>query len=178
MHQLHVSDNVRECEMVVEGELQVDRNEWTLINVSQAGNRLMNNEDALVLCVKAGQEVPLPITRLSAKVAGSKSKKKKKLEAIYSKLLNGHCDTRGRRKSKQVLSKAIAVDNEQDFLSSDISISDDDIEHRNRILLQEAEATWEVSSVLGLVFDREKERMIEVFHSLEKEDRIGRANPS
>ncbi|XVE89617.1 hypothetical protein DITRI_Ditri20bG0010300 [Diplodiscus trichospermus] len=161
-----------------EGDLQVESNQWALINIPPASNELDSNEDALVFCPEAGQKVSLPITRILAKAGGSKSKRKKKLGAIYNKLSNNFSDVRGRRKSQQVLSEAITVDKEPDFFFSDCSISNENIDHKNWILLKEAEATWEVSSVLGLVFDRDKERMIEVFHNLEKKDRMGRANQS
>ena len=57
---------------------------------------------------------------------------------------------------------------------SDFSISDEDIEQRNKSILKEAEATWEVSSVLGLTFDKNKQQMVEVFSALEECDRRGR----
>ena len=55
---------------------------------------------------------------------------------------------------------------------SDFSISDEEIEQRNKSILKEAEATWEVSSVLGLSFDKNKQQMVEVFRVLEEEDRM------
>ena len=57
---------------------------------------------------------------------------------------------------------------------SDFSILDEDIEQRNKSILKEAEATWEVSSVLGLTFDKNKQQMVEVFRALEEGDRKGK----
>ncbi|XVE80581.1 hypothetical protein DITRI_Ditri14bG0151000 [Diplodiscus trichospermus] len=55
-------------------------------------------------------------------------------------------------------------------------ISDDDIAHRNSINWREAEAIWEISSVLGVVFDKDKNEMIDIFQRLEEEDLRARAS--
>ncbi|XVE83357.1 hypothetical protein DITRI_Ditri16bG0082900 [Diplodiscus trichospermus] len=48
---------------------------------------------------------------------------------------------------------------------------DDDIEYRNSIIRKEEVVTWEISSVLEVVFDRDKDGMIEVFKRLEEDDK-------
>ncbi|XVE62292.1 hypothetical protein DITRI_Ditri06bG0106400 [Diplodiscus trichospermus] len=58
---------------------------------------------------------------------------------------------------------------------ANFSISDDDIEFRNSIIRKVAEAIWEISSVLGVVFNKDKDQMIEVFQRLEKDEKRERA---
>ncbi|XVE68886.1 hypothetical protein DITRI_Ditri09bG0105200 [Diplodiscus trichospermus] len=55
---------------------------------------------------------------------------------------------------------------------SDQSISDEDIENRNALILKEAELDWEMSSTLGLVFVKSRPQMTEIFANLEMEDRL------
>ena len=58
---------------------------------------------------------------------------------------------------------------------SDVSLSDDDIEHRNSVILKEVVASWEVSQALGISFDCDKEQLIEVFMELEQEEMRGKS---
>ena len=68
-----------------------------------------------------------------------------------------------------------AIQPEHDAARSKLSLSDEDIEHRNYVILKEAEATWEVSQTLGITFDSEKSQLIEVFKKLEEDERRGKS---
>ncbi|XVE85399.1 hypothetical protein DITRI_Ditri17bG0088000 [Diplodiscus trichospermus] len=54
---------------------------------------------------------------------------------------------------------------------SGFSISDEEFEHRNLVNLQEAEEIWKVSLDFGVVIDKDRNQVIEVFKNLEEEDR-------
>ena len=54
--------------------------------------------------------------------------------------------------------------------TSDESLADEDIEHKNLTIRKEAEATWEVSQSLSISFDCEKENLLEVFMDLEHKE--------
>ncbi|XVE64129.1 hypothetical protein DITRI_Ditri07aG0077200 [Diplodiscus trichospermus] len=83
---------------------------------------------------------------------------------------------RGRREERQELSETIKIGQDVAFIDSDISMSDEEIENKNVIICTEAEATWDVSSILGIVFDKNRNQMIEVFHSLEEVERKSKAS--
>ncbi|XVE52808.1 hypothetical protein DITRI_Ditri02bG0153900 [Diplodiscus trichospermus] len=100
-----------------------------------------------------------------------KNKKKKKIGEIYNKTPNFESFARGRRKAKHDLVEAVSEEQDSIANFSSFSISDDDREHKNSVIRKETEATWEVCSVLGIVFHRERDQMIEVFRRLEKDDK-------
>ncbi|OMO61219.1 hypothetical protein CCACVL1_23674 [Corchorus capsularis] len=52
------------------------------------------------------------------------------------------------------------------------SFIDSDFENRNRSLMKEAQATWEVGKMLGISFDCEESLILEKFKSMEKENDI------
>ena len=79
--------------------------------------------------------------------------------------------TRRRKKSKKRMAQLVYGDITSTTAISDDSIADDDIEHRNAIIRNEAEATWEVSQALGIYFDCEKDKLLDVFTDLEYEER-------
>ncbi|XVE65737.1 hypothetical protein DITRI_Ditri08aG0023400 [Diplodiscus trichospermus] len=49
-------------------------------------------------------------------------------------------------------------------------VENNDIAHRNSIIRREAAATWEISTVLGVVFDKDKNQMTDIFQRMEEED--------
>ncbi|OMO98815.1 hypothetical protein CCACVL1_04054 [Corchorus capsularis] len=49
-------------------------------------------------------------------------------------------------------------------------LSDGDFENRNRILMKEARATWEVGKMLGIYFDCDESLILEKFKSMEEDD--------
>ncbi|XVE81045.1 hypothetical protein DITRI_Ditri15bG0031600 [Diplodiscus trichospermus] len=100
-------------------------------------------------------------------------KKKKRLGEIYNSNPNPKTNRKGKGKSCKEFQETIEEGLDISPDCSDFSLSDVDIEHRNSILRNEAETTWEVSSILGVVFDREKEDMIEVFTRMKDEDKRG-----
>ncbi|XVE83313.1 hypothetical protein DITRI_Ditri16bG0078900 [Diplodiscus trichospermus] len=57
---------------------------------------------------------------------------------------------------------------------SDRSISDEDIMHRNSVVLKEAQLTWEIGNKLGIIFEGHKDMVISKFVEMEYEDRRGR----
>ncbi|XVE72653.1 hypothetical protein DITRI_Ditri11bG0055400 [Diplodiscus trichospermus] len=77
---------------------------------------------------------------------------------------------REREKNHQEISNLLKEDQEA-FGCLDFSFSDDDMAHRNSIIQKKAIATWEISSILGVVFYKDKNQMIEIFQRLEEEDR-------
>ncbi|XVE68528.1 hypothetical protein DITRI_Ditri09bG0075200 [Diplodiscus trichospermus] len=135
---------------------------------SQDCNEHGANEDNLILGLGVVSVVPRSSIEASVDGGNLKDKRKKKMGEIYAKATISKPVARGRRKPRKELVNAIKECLDLGITHSDFSISDDDIQHRNLVLRKEVEDTWEVSSVLGLVFDREKEQMIELFHDLEK----------
>ena len=81
--------------------------------------------------------------------------------------------TRRRKKSKKCMAQLVYGDITSTTAISDDSIADDDIEHKNAIIRNEAEVTWEVSQALGIYFDCEKDKLLDVFTDLEYEKRKG-----
>ena len=81
---------------------------------------------------------------------------------------------RRRKKSKKRVAQLVYNDKEAVAATSNDSIADDDIEHRNSIIRNEAVATWEVSQSLGISFDCDKDRLLKVFMDLEHEEMKGK----
>ena len=81
---------------------------------------------------------------------------------------------RRRKKSTKHVAQLVYGDKASTVVTSDDSIADDDIEHRNSIIRNEAEVTWEVSQSLGISFDCDKDRLLEVFMDLEHEEMKGK----
>ena len=75
---------------------------------------------------------------------------------------------RRKKKNKKSISELLYGDKASIVGTSDGSIADDDIEHRNSIIRKEAEATWEVSQMMGISFDCKKNNLIKVFMDLEQ----------
>ncbi|XVE89931.1 hypothetical protein DITRI_Ditri20bG0035800 [Diplodiscus trichospermus] len=86
-----------------------------------------------------------------------KPKKKKTCGVIKTKFPSSI--VRRKRKSTKVKSDKSVVKQATTPSISEFSLSDKDIEHRNSVILQEAEETWKVISVLGIVFDKEKDQL-------------------
>ena len=78
---------------------------------------------------------------------------------------------RRRRLIRKGMSELVYGEKDRDACNSELPISDEDIEHKNSMILKEVEATWKVSSVLGITFDRDKNQVIEVFKEFEENDR-------
>ncbi|XVF82058.1 hypothetical protein PTKIN_Ptkin16aG0012900 [Pterospermum kingtungense] len=87
-----------------------------------------------------------------------------------------HCRAEGKkvkrkfRKPKRGVNEMIYGDKVMVEMNSDSSISDEEIIHRNKIILKEAEATLEIGSILGFDFLRSNVQMVEIFDNLSKED--------
>ncbi|XVE71463.1 hypothetical protein DITRI_Ditri10aG0152700 [Diplodiscus trichospermus] len=56
---------------------------------------------------------------------------------------------------------------------SQVSIYNEDIAHRNAIIMKEADETWEVNTSLGINFDRDRNAMMKLFFNLEEDDISG-----
>ncbi|XVE61606.1 hypothetical protein DITRI_Ditri06bG0053700 [Diplodiscus trichospermus] len=82
---------------------------------------------------------------------------------------------RGKRRDRLEISEIIKVGYNEVSYGSDASISDEDIEFRNSVIRNEAEETWKASAMLGIVFDKNKNQMIEAFQRMEEKDRIRRS---
>ena len=101
---------------------------------------------------------------------GSRSKSKR-FTGLLNKTKKQNLKMRKKRRNRKGLSELVYGEKDHDACNSELSIVDEDIEHRNAVILKEAETTWEVSSVLGLTFDRDKNHVIEVFKELEDNNR-------
>ncbi|XVE80586.1 hypothetical protein DITRI_Ditri14bG0151500 [Diplodiscus trichospermus] len=121
-------------------------------------------------CLNSGRQKE----RMSGYAA--KKNKKKRMGDIMSETPASALKARTRRKNNKDLEIFIREDQEPTAVSLDFSISDEDIDHRNSIIRRKAEAMWEVSSILGVVFDKDKEQMIAIFSKLDKEEEGGRWN--
>ena len=81
---------------------------------------------------------------------------------------------RRRKKSKKRVAQLVYGDKDPNDVISDDSILDDGIEHKNSIIRNETVATWDVSQSLGISFDCDKEKLIEVFMESEHEEMKGK----
>ena len=75
---------------------------------------------------------------------------------------------RRKKKNKKYVAELVYGDKASVASSSEGSIADEEIEHRNSIIRKEAEATWEVSQIMGISFDCEKNKLLQVFMDLEQ----------
>ncbi|XVE81905.1 hypothetical protein DITRI_Ditri15bG0103600 [Diplodiscus trichospermus] len=118
---------------------------------------------------------PCTVDGFRKKVGSVKKSKRKNLNGLCKEKTQSST-TRRSKKTAKVNFEVPFEKQDPTFFNSDFSISDEDIEHRNSIILREAEETWKISSVLGLVFDKDKKELIEVFKNLEEEDRRRKAS--
>ena len=81
---------------------------------------------------------------------------------------------RAKKPRKSVSQLVYREENLEVNISNASLFDDDDIKHRNFVILKEAVASWEVSQALGFSFDCDKEQLIEVFMELEQEERRGK----
>ncbi|XVE84682.1 hypothetical protein DITRI_Ditri17bG0033000 [Diplodiscus trichospermus] len=132
-------------------------------------------ESIQALDLSDGTVVPLSIDGSSLEIGRIKGKRKKRMVDIYGQASNGTPSGRGRRRAKQELLETIKTGQEEAGVGFDESLSDEDIAHRNVIIRKETEATWEVSALLRLVFNKNKSQMIEVFQRMEELDMEERA---
>ncbi|XVE74488.1 hypothetical protein DITRI_Ditri12bG0020600 [Diplodiscus trichospermus] len=102
-----------------------------------------------------------------------KSKRKKQVRICRAK-----CQSSAIKKNKKTAKAQARVPykkQEPTFSILDYSISDEDIKHRNSIILREAEEIWKISLALGVVFDKNKNELIEVFKNLKEKNRRRKA---
>ena len=78
-----------------------------------------------------------------------------------------------RRKLRKEIREALDGENGLPVTALDMSVSDTDTDHMNVLPSKEAEATWEVCSALGLVFNKDDRQMVNIFRQLEEDDRKG-----
>ncbi|OMO73161.1 Nucleotide-binding, alpha-beta plait [Corchorus olitorius] len=85
---------------------------------------------------------------------------------------NRPIESKGLNKSKEkkMLMEILREQGKIRSTLSGTSLSDNDINNRNRVILKEAEAIWEVSSALGAVFEDHKESVIKVIAAQEDGD--------
>ncbi|XVE80005.1 hypothetical protein DITRI_Ditri14bG0103900 [Diplodiscus trichospermus] len=81
---------------------------------------------------------------------------------------------RGKKNIRHEMSKIIKHGQDKVFYGFDASIIDKNIEYRNHIIQKEAEETWNVSTMLGIVFNKNKNQMFEVFQRMEEAKRRGK----
>ncbi|XVE50526.1 hypothetical protein DITRI_Ditri01bG0169500 [Diplodiscus trichospermus] len=121
---------------------------------------------------KRDEEDPAQCTSILSKYI--KNKKKKQMDEIYNNTLVVKPTAKeGGKQSRTYEGCQRGLGFNQ--YHAEFSILDDDIEFRNSIIYKEAVAIWKVSFVLGVVFDRDKDQMIEVFQRLEEDKRKERA---
>ncbi|XVE85396.1 hypothetical protein DITRI_Ditri17bG0087700 [Diplodiscus trichospermus] len=136
------------------------------LNESQVDVGLFIDDIHLGSCEKAIVPLSIGINRTLRS-----SKKGEKNRRYY----NGKSEN-GQKKSPTSIQNIIGEAENVTTDFSDFSIFGDDIAHRNSVIRNKAEATWEISFVLGMVFDKDKNQMIEIFQRLEEEDMGARAN--
>ncbi|XVE68742.1 hypothetical protein DITRI_Ditri09bG0093900 [Diplodiscus trichospermus] len=146
------------------------------LSANSEDNGLESLEGKVDLELTTGIVGPLSICGPFNETSNSKVKRKKKVGDLYGKSSKSTPIVRGKRRAKQELLDAEKAGQEEYLDWSERSVSDEDIEHRNSILRKEAEATWEIGAMLGLVFDKNRSQMIEVFQRMEEMDRDGSVN--
>ncbi|XVE81171.1 hypothetical protein DITRI_Ditri15bG0041300 [Diplodiscus trichospermus] len=110
-----------------------------------------------------GTIVPLSIGEPSLNRTLPSGRKGKKIGEVYNKGVASGTRGKGRRKFQKEMQNIIREDENLNVDCSDFSISDDDIAHRNTIIRKKVEATWDICTMLGVVFDKDKNQMIDIF---------------
>ena len=115
----------------------------------------------------------LTVSISSLKKAAKKKRYNNKGSIECDKLKKTNSAVRRRRKLRKKIRETLDGEKDLPVSAFDMSISDINTDHRNALFSKKAEATWDVSSTLGLVFNKDNKQMVNIFRQLEEDDRKG-----